>query len=280
MSHHFRVVLVPYVNKPLRMLTAEQRRSLAQYKYSGGDSSLLYKYILSPLADHSVSYIPLWVAPNVITALGLAANTFGAAINLYINPNLENNAPRWLFLVTAMTLFMYQNLDNMDGKQARRTGSSSPLGLMMDHGCDSISLTLLTISMSSCFGVGWKMLSIYCFVFEFLSFFIETWEEVYTGSMVLPIINSATDGIAILITCNLISAYYGSYIWFHPCIDATAYFGAAAYTYAGRIPNEAISMFNISVTESEVLLTPISLLIAFIFVVVTITNTALFYSGK
>jgi ethanolaminephosphotransferase len=27
----------------------------------------------------------------------------------------------------------------MDGKQARRTGSSSPLGLLFDHGCDAIN---------------------------------------------------------------------------------------------------------------------------------------------
>jgi len=25
----------------------------------------------------------------------------------------------------------------MDGKQARKTGNSSPLGLLFDHGCDS-----------------------------------------------------------------------------------------------------------------------------------------------
>ena len=31
-------------------------------------------------------------------------------------------------------LFIYQSLDAIDGKQARRTGSSSPLGEVFDHG--------------------------------------------------------------------------------------------------------------------------------------------------
>ncbi len=31
-------------------------------------------------------------------------------------------------------------LDEMDGKQARRTGNSSPLGLIFDHGCDCFSV--------------------------------------------------------------------------------------------------------------------------------------------
>lgn len=32
-----------------------------------------------------------------------------------------------------------QTLDAVDGKQARRTNSSSPLGQLFDHGCDSFS---------------------------------------------------------------------------------------------------------------------------------------------
>lgn len=28
----------------------------------------------------------------------------------------------------------------MDGKQARRTGSSSPLGQLFDHGCDALAM--------------------------------------------------------------------------------------------------------------------------------------------
>jgi len=36
----------------------------------------------------------------------------------------------------------------MDGKQARKTGNSSPVGLMFDHGCDSFTAALLTLMMS------------------------------------------------------------------------------------------------------------------------------------
>jgi phosphatidylglycerophosphate synthase len=31
-------------------------------------------------------------------------------------------------------LFIYQSLDAIDGKQARRTGQSGPLGELFDHG--------------------------------------------------------------------------------------------------------------------------------------------------
>jgi hypothetical protein len=41
---------------------------------------------------------------------------------------------RWAFLWYAASLWTYQALDALDGKQARRTGSSSPLGELFDHG--------------------------------------------------------------------------------------------------------------------------------------------------
>lgn len=48
-------------------------------------------------------------------------------------------APLWAYLLCAVGLFVYQSLDAIDGKQARRTNSSSPLGELFDHGCDSLS---------------------------------------------------------------------------------------------------------------------------------------------
>lgn len=48
-------------------------------------------------------------------------------------------APSWAYLQAALGLFIYQTLDATDGKQARRTGSSTPLGELFDHGCDAFS---------------------------------------------------------------------------------------------------------------------------------------------
>lgn len=47
-----------------------------------------------------------------------------------------------MIFFTALGLFLYQSLDAIDGKQARRTKSSSPLGELFDHGCDSVSTGL------------------------------------------------------------------------------------------------------------------------------------------
>jgi len=44
-----------------------------------------------------------------------------------------------MYFFTALGIFVYQSLDAIDGKQARRTNTASPLGELFDHGCDSVS---------------------------------------------------------------------------------------------------------------------------------------------
>lgn len=52
------------------------RRSagLKGYKYAGSDHSLVLKYITNPIYNKIVTYIPLWVAPNLITLSGLGCS--------------------------------------------------------------------------------------------------------------------------------------------------------------------------------------------------------------
>ena len=56
-------------------------------------------------------------------------------IALAFNPAMDGaEVPGWFAGLTALGLFMYSTMDNMDGKQARRTGTSSALGHLFDHG--------------------------------------------------------------------------------------------------------------------------------------------------
>ena len=49
-------------------------------------------------------------------------------------------SPAWLCLLVAVSIFIYQTLDCMDGTQEVSTGCESPLGMLYDHGFDSIYL--------------------------------------------------------------------------------------------------------------------------------------------
>jgi ethanolaminephosphotransferase len=71
----------------------------------------------------------------------------------------------------------------MDGKQARRTGSSSPLGQLFDHGVDCLCL-LSHLSMVQAWLQAPPPLLLRIQAFLQFSFFCAQWEEYYTG--VLP----------------------------------------------------------------------------------------------
>ena len=125
-------------------LTNHACRSLPKFQYKGEDRSLLYAYILSPLAAFLVqNCTPKWMAPNTITLSGLMYMIDSYLLIWHYVPTLEvansDSLPRWIFAYHSAAILIYQTLDNMDGKQARRTGSSSPLGLLFDHGCDAIN---------------------------------------------------------------------------------------------------------------------------------------------
>ncbi len=44
-------------------------------------------------------------------------------------------------------------LDNMDGKHARNSGTSSPLGMMFDHGCDALVTFFFTQGLATIVGL-------------------------------------------------------------------------------------------------------------------------------
>ena len=60
--------------------------------------------------------------------------------------------PKWVFLVTGINVFVAYTLDGIDGKQARRTGTSTPVGELFDHGLDSYSTLFIMIYVFTLFG--------------------------------------------------------------------------------------------------------------------------------
>jgi len=104
-------------------------------------------------------------------------------------------------------------MDALDGKQARRTKTSSPLGELFDHGCDAVTTVLagLTVGTAIQLGPTWLMFSLImtCLV----PFFLKQLEEYHTGEMILGYAN-VTEAQFITIVTYLLTAYSGPDFWF------------------------------------------------------------------
>ena len=66
-----------------------------------------------------VTLVPLWLAPNLITMLGLMVNILTSLLLVLYCPTATEIAPWWTTASAALGLFIYQTLDAIDGKQAR-----------------------------------------------------------------------------------------------------------------------------------------------------------------
>jgi len=126
---------------------------------------------------------------------------------------LAGKVPSWLCFFAAIGQFLYMNLDNADGKQARKTGSSSPLGLLFDHGCDALNTFISGLSMFTVFQMGNTPLAVVAYLIAMVPFYAATWEEYYVEGLHLPLINGPNEGLVGLIGLYLISGVTGTDIW-------------------------------------------------------------------
>jgi ethanolaminephosphotransferase len=70
----------------------------------------------------------MWLAPNLITLLGLVCILVNVAMIVILVPDLIGPGPAWMYWSFVLGLWMYSTLDNIDGKQARRTGFTLNFG--------------------------------------------------------------------------------------------------------------------------------------------------------
>lgn len=85
-------------------------------------------------------------------------------------------------MACAVSLFIYQSLDAIDGKQARRTGSNNPLGEFFDHGCDAVSNLLLILCSGGAVALNeHPNMFISLIIFQMTLFYCYHWQSYVTG---------------------------------------------------------------------------------------------------
>ncbi|XP_033174561.1 ethanolaminephosphotransferase 1 [Bombus impatiens] len=187
------------LNLEVKYLTEQHLTGFENYKYSSVDTSPLSVYIMHPFWNKVVQYCPKWVAPNVLTFSGFLFTVFNFTLftfyDYYLYASSDDKPqyppiPRWVFALGAFNVFMAYTLDGIDGKQARRTQTSGPLGELFDHGLDSWTTMLISVCMFSVFGRtdhSVSPLRMYFILWNvFISFYLTHWEKYNTGVLFLP----------------------------------------------------------------------------------------------
>eukprot|EP00756_Hemistasia_phaeocysticola_P007041 Hpha_TRINITY_DN14101_c0_g2::TRINITY_DN14101_c0_g2_i1::g.10583::m.10583/K00993/EPT1; ethanolaminephosphotransferase len=226
-------------------ITQRGREKLPQYKYKGSDSSLIYQNIFSPTLNKIVEagYVPRWLHPNVITLSGFGLVVFSYLLIAAHSEDFSKPVPAWVCIVSAICLHTYQWLDALDGKQARHLKIGSPLGLLCDHGCDSINASITAINIVSVlqFNATWQAYLMWMMTTS--AFFFNTWEEWFVGSLDLPLINGPNEGLIVVCIMFLWTAAMGPEWWNGPAVfdldrrefALAAYSGMSICTVLGNV---------------------------------------------
>lgn len=188
------------------ILTDKELRKLREHVYSSSCASLLDP-LMQKYWNWFVTLVPLWMAPNLITMAGLIVNILTSLVLVLYCPTATEMAPWWTTFSCALGLFIYQTLDAIDGKQARRTKTSSPLGELFDHGCDSVSTVF--VSIASCCAVrlglypGWMLFQCLC---ASTLFYCAHWQTYVSGTLTFGTID-VTEGQIVVMAVMLLSSF-------------------------------------------------------------------------
>ena len=189
---------------------------MAAHKFLSPPFCLTFPLTLFPLCP-ALPPTPSLHSPNAITVLGLLPAFACTVWAAYLAPGfLGQPVPSTLALMTGCAMFFYSTMDNMDGKQARRVGASSALGLLIDHGCDAVNAALiswLAVAVVAGAQAGTWQLLVWWLVPN-VPFLFATWEEFHTGRFVLPIVNGPNEGLLTVITALFATAAWGrDWVW-------------------------------------------------------------------
>ena len=123
---------------------------------------------------------------------------FGSYGTNFTNPEDASGSqidiPGWMFLFQSVSYFLARLIDEMDGKQARRLGNGSILGLMVDHGCDGYAMGFFSLILMKIVQGGDNIWTLAAMNMATFGFYVSTLEHYYTGNHFMGNGNMVTDG--------------------------------------------------------------------------------------
>lgn len=110
------------------MLDKKALENVKIYRYQTCGLTFIERHGFEYFWNWLVALFPKTFAPNLMTLLGLVFPLILWAILFTYDWTFTALLPNWLSLFACFSIFWYQTLDAIDGKQARRTNNCSPLG--------------------------------------------------------------------------------------------------------------------------------------------------------
>ncbi|XP_037277095.2 choline/ethanolaminephosphotransferase 1-like [Rhipicephalus microplus] len=196
------------------VLPVEQMDNLKKkpYLYNASAGSVLELLFLQRFWMWCLKFVPERTAPCLLTCSGLVINVCCCLLLLSYSSDLRSEAPWWTFVLCALSLFLYQLLDALDGKQAIKV-QNTPLEEVYDHGCDALSTFFVTTSISIAMQLGDSPALLVTFFFlSVVAFYSTHWQDYVTHVMIFGKID-VSECQCSMMAVHLLTAIYGQKLW-------------------------------------------------------------------
>ncbi|KAE9447337.1 hypothetical protein C3L33_20781, partial [Rhododendron williamsianum] len=185
MRQYGQLLLVPLCNRLCKLVFFFCQITLTGFMFLV--TSALLGYVSGIYSPHLDSAPPRWVH----FMHGLLLFLYQVSVNS-CKAEQPSAIMSFSYFVAALMCYVCQTFDAVDGKQARRTFSSSPLGELFDHGCDALA----------------------CAVCTSIEVVIPYPCQVYfTNTLILPAVNGPTEGLMLIYLCHFFTAIVGAEWW-------------------------------------------------------------------
>lgn len=197
------------------ILSPRQRELLKEHVYRAEGCSWTETIVLKHFWNWLTNLFPLWFAPNAITMAGLVVTLCTTLALILLDLKCQGEAPRWSYLLCAIGIFLYQTLDGCDGKQARRTGTSSALGEFFDHGCDVYATFFYSVAAVCIPGlIDYPYLMVALVVIVLQLNYTYHWQTYVCGVLYFKSFDIAEAQVAQISAC-LLTFFLGPEVWNH-----------------------------------------------------------------
>ncbi|KAH3764309.1 CDP-alcohol phosphatidyltransferase [Pelomyxa schiedti] len=224
--------------------------NLKRYRYRGADLSISARLFLTRFWTWTTfTLVPMWLAPNVITLFGGCCVATCVALCAYFSPTMTEKVPAAAIAACAVLIYTYQLADNVDGKQAKRTGAGSPLGELFDHGVDSLVMGMMGVMLLAVVNAPLP-LAVAGFISSLIPFWLAHWEEYHAGELIMGAFTGPTEMQHMFVFGLIFTMIVGPEFWAAPMsqsIDIPRLHFGLVFVISICLLISGISVFNVIV---------------------------------
>jgi phosphatidylglycerophosphate synthase len=186
-------------------LSPDEVARLRSREHAPTTDASIFARLLQPFWNASLRLVPERVAPNVLTVAGSLVVVGPTALAVLAAPTLRERVPRGLVALEIAAVVLFQLLDALDGKQARRTGTSSPLGSFLDHALDIVTMQLVFVGLLASARSGPGVAAFVLLSGTLVHNFVLHWETGFTRALVLDAGASITDVQVMIVVMHAVA---------------------------------------------------------------------------